>query len=438
MSGFEFTLNMDSTSSNSNNTSSRDGALFNRLRLSLSVPNLVSEREEEPKSEPHLNIREIIRNNPFLRCGFFGTFHADNSIEDFEVNEKPKLINNVSRCISESTGILNRRKRDDINELPSSKLSKIDDPGYTGRKSMCILGKSLEYKRYTEDRSVSIKYTTPDGCVYIFMVVADGHSGSYKCAKIITAYMAIHFELIAKSLYVPGQELDTTDVLTRLFSDTQSYCNNNKDLVENSGSTCCACIISESTNRLTVANLGDSVCMVVSGDIKTFRTRDQDASSQIEQTRILDIDSDAQFVNRIDDPAIRLNGNLIPVGGFGDYRHDYPVGVIRRIPEITTHQLHANDHIILSTDGLYETFLPHGMIGAGRPDNNIVRLVSEYSQQINLQNNSLADYLFDTHVEEIANLFRDSGMYHPDTPQEVLIEYARKAKDNTVILVYKA
>jgi serine/threonine protein phosphatase PrpC len=124
------------------------------------------------------------------------------------------------------------------------------------------------------------------------------------------------------------------------------------------------------------------------------------------------------------------------VGGFGDYRHDVPSGVIRRVPEITTHKLVQGDHIILSSDGLYETYLPHGMLGGGRPDENIVRLCSDYSQQVDLQNNSLANFLFESHIEEIANQLRDSGRYRPDTPREVLLEQARKGKDNTVILVY--
>lgn len=376
----------------------------------------------------------------------FGSFLPDKSLEDIPVK---KSSNGISRSITAPCAPSenpSKRLRDETeDELPSSKgskcsngsrISKKEDPGYTGTKSMGVVGKSYEYMRYTEDRSITIKYTPQEGCGYTLMVVADGHGSSYQCAKIITAYMGINFELIAKSLYVPGKELNASEVLTKLFADTQSYCNNNRDLLIESGSTCCACIISESTGNLTVANLGDSVCMVVSGDKKTFRTRDQDASSEIEQTRIKGINPRARFIGSRGDPAIRLNGALMTVGGFGDYRHDLPLGVIRRVPEITTHQLVQGDHIILSSDGLYETYLPHGMLGGGRPDENIVRLCSDYSQQVELQNNSLANFLFESHIEEIANQLRDSRRYNPATPREVLLEQARNGKDNTVILVY--
>ncbi len=409
------------------------------LKLGSSEPNSVQLTTSGPNiSDPILS---IIANPDIPITNTVGRFIQDSSIINYSstIGENRKY-NRISRTISQpiesSSSSLGKRSRNpNLNELG---ISKKQDPGYTKRKFMIVSGVTSRFETYTEDRSLSLSYIAPDGRVYILMVVADGHSGSFQCAKLVTAFMLIHFKEIAKEHFVAGQELNTEQVLLKLFERTQRYIDSNRDQIDNSGSTCCACIISESTKRLTIANLGDSVCMVVRDGTVLDRTRDQDAKCPIEQARILQIDPNSTFISRRGDPAIRLNGSLMPVGGFGDYRHERFPGVLRRVPVISSVQLVAGDHIVLATDGLYETILPQGMLGGGRPDINIATHVQTHAQNEEFHDIPIADFLFEKHVEEIVQIMKQSGRFDPDTPDERFDEMARSGKDNTAILVYKA
>ncbi len=440
MSAFKLTLELGSSEPNTLqlvfsglNTSNNSGLSLNSLSVAGVGSNNSLSIIDEIAENPDVPIAQIV-----------GRFRPDTTIVNYTSRISENRVYNVpKRTISQpidSSSSLGKRLRDlNSNSNPSDKgISKKQDPGYTKRKSMIVTGVTSRFETYTEDRSLSQSYIAPDGRVYILMVVADGHSGSYQCAKHVTAFMSIHFEEIANEQFVVGQELNVEQVLLRLFDRTQRYIDTNRDQIDNSGSTCCACIISESTKRLTIANLGDSVCMVVRDGIVLDRTRDQDAKCSIEQVRILQIDPTATFKSRRGDPAIRLNGGLMPVGGFGDYRHESVPGVIRRVPVISTVQLEAGDHVILATDGLYETFLPEGMLGGGRPDVNIATHIHAHTQNEEFHDIHIADFLFEKHIEEIVQIMKESGRFHPDTPDKTFDEMARNGKDNTAILVYKA
>lgn len=347
-----------------------------------------------------------------------------------------------TRSISEPTRSIKKPRMDESEFPDATSITKGSAPGYgVNKPPFNIFGKMV---LYTEDRAVSLLYVAPDGTTFQFLGIYDGHGG-YSCSKAVSCFMQMELPAVANIIYHQGvtatgsaTPLNESEVLAELFRRTvQHVAENRQSIGDYCGTTACCAIINLKTLVATIANLGDSACMIVGpgGELK-FRTTDHDASNLQEQERIRKTHPWAQFYPiSAKDNAIRLNGELMVVRGFGDFAYA-EVGID---PDITTHQLESGDVLVIASDGLWETNLPTGMIGAGRPDFSIVQDIGEYQAANALVGTAgtpgLANHLIDRHLTDLAVGFKATPKYARHSIEQLRTAFD-PCRDNQTVLTY--
>jgi serine/threonine protein phosphatase PrpC len=309
------------------------------------------------------------------------------------------------------------------------------DPGY-GRNKKPYSSKIP----YTEDRCCKKTWLRPDGKIFELMWIADGHGGD-TVVQIVYTRFGLYFDEIANSFL--GEQFNVTDILLMVFERIHFDLNKRKLEFSHCGSTLTTCVIDMETKMAYFANLGDSVCQVIRDEKCIFRTRDQDASSNIEQKRILEVYHNAdcnvtvkQLFGFSDNFNVWrfLPTGIIPLGGFGDYASDKVPGCIRRIPEISTLQLIEGDIVILSSDGLFEV-MNTNILTPGRDESEIVHNVISYKNNP-LQNVDLSTYLIQEHISSLIRQAKN----HPrfihlsiDDIRNIILN----AKDNCSVITFE-
>lgn len=319
-------------------------------------------------------------------------------------------------------------------------VARASDPGYGRTKRIMVCGRT-----YTEDRSAELTYTHGDS-KWEIMWLTDGHGGD-AITKFVASRFGVYFKSFAdQRVSLETRKPDMESTLRDLVAHIQTEVAHNATTdyqFRTSGCTFCACVINTSTNEMTVANLGDSVCQVVREGVQVFRTRDHDAGSPDEQARIRDAFRQNELVTPIGLSSqnlffsvrgtIRLHGGLMVTAGFGDYQHDMFPGCIRREPDISTVQLQSEDVVILSSDGLFETFKSGGL-GPGRDETEICHDVLEYldAPPTGL---SLSQHLISSHVNSISQKLMTLPTYRTCSFSQVA-SVILNAKDNCDVITH--
>ncbi len=320
------------------------------------------------------------------------------------------------------------------------------DPGYGRSKRAYANGKP-----YTEDRSGQIIYIRNDQ-VWRVMWVGDGHGGD-QVVRYVAPRFGVYFKEMTDARINPFTDQPAMAVVLQdLFARLHAELEANRASFPTSGCTFCACVVNTKTNMAYIANLGDSVCQVIRGDVQVFRTVDHDASSPAEQERIRNafvshnphIRTDRLFY--LDKGTPRFYTGLMVTGGFGDFQHDVVPGCIRRVPDIYTLGLKEDDVIVLSTDGLFEKFGSLGL-GPGRDETEIARDISTFmtaqAAPIGLsltppqaQPISLSQHLIDSHVQSIVAQLQAVPAYTRMRPEQ-LHRTVLASKDNCDIITHR-
>jgi serine/threonine protein phosphatase PrpC len=324
-----------------------------------------------------------------------------------------------------------------IKEIVNIPISTFEDAGYTRNKKLIIHhnNKGIITVPYTEDRTYKdIIYINNDK--YIMMCVADGHGGTF-CSKFIIGRIIFYANIISL------ESLDANDFLKKLFNFIHIETQKSEykiPIIKNSGSTLCMALINTTSMILTTANLGDSVCQVIRMNIdsqkriQVYRTIDQDASNELEQDRIKQINPKAIFDNS--SGTCRLNNQLMVVGAFGDWSYDRPLNTIRRNPEINTFQLEKNDIVIVSSDGLYEDIdIKTNKLGPGRNEEEIINDINNFYEQT--LETSISKFIHDSHLEQITDKYAMiSNILLNENSKKLYLEQISNSIDNNAILIY--
>lgn len=319
-------------------------------------------------------------------------------------------------------------------------VARASDPGYGRTKRIMVCGRT-----YTEDRSAELTYIHGD-TKWKVMWLTDGHGGD-AITKFVASRFGVYFksfadQRISSETGKPDMESTLRDLIAHIQTEVSHKASTDYQF-RTCGCTFCACVINTSTNEMTVANLGDSVCQVVRDGVQVFRTRDHDAGSPDEQARIRDafrqnvsvrprgLTSSNLFFS--DRGTIRLHGGLMVTAGFGDYDHDMFPGCIRRVPDISTVRLQPEDVMILSSDGLLETFKSGGL-GPGRDETEICHDVLEYldAPPTGL---SLSQHLISSHVNSISQKLMTLPQYRTSSSAQ-LAPMILNAKDNCDVITH--
>ncbi len=355
------------------------------------------------------------------------------------VHSEPISSSQLARSVSDGS----RTRNDPVSvELAS-------DPGY-GRTKRRRMPNFI----YTEDRSSEITYTYGNKN-YKVMWVTDGHGGDE-----VTRFVAAQFGLLFKEFAdknVVGEgskaEPDIIATFNQLIAHLHSiikYEHDTKYRFSSSGCTFCGCVLDTTTNELTVANLGDSVCQVFRDATRIFRTEDHDAGSASEQARITQVFDtyyhsmplSVQFrrpreLFYSDSGTMRFYGGLMVTGAFGDFQYEVIPGCIRRVPDITKIKLKPNDVIVLSSDGLFETVKSNCSIGPGRDENEICADVTRYFEGSAGSDMTLSKFLIDSHV---ASMVRKVKQVHPtyaNMQDENVKSIVLNGKDNCDVITHR-
>lgn len=308
------------------------------------------------------------------------------------------------------------------------------DPGYGRTKPAYSNGLS-----YTEDRSGQITYLRNDQ-LWRVMWVADGHGGD-QVVRYVAPRFGVYFKEMADARILgfndqPAMSVVLLDLFARLHTELET----NKTSFPTSGCTLCACVLNTKTNLAYIANLGDSVCQVIRGNVQAFRTVDHDASSLGEQERIRNafINHDPHTVtDRLfyqDKGTTRFYTGLMVTAGFGDFQHDVVAGCIRRVPDIYVLGLEEDDVIVLSTDGLFEKFGAGGL-EPGRDEAEIAHDVASFIA-IQSSSFSLSQHLINSHVDSILAQLQTIPSYKRFKPEE-LVRTILSTKDNCDIITHR-
>lgn len=342
----------------------------------------------------------------------------------------PDLINKIDNYTRNRSNSLNELKLEiNINRNYDKNINVVDfaqDEGYTRHKNMKIGHKMIPY---TEDRGTSFQFECNNKS-YTAIVVCDGHGKRYQCAQIVVNLFCIYFPLILSNSINMIEALNNTNMF--IENETLVY----DEQIINSGCTFTCCVIDILNNCAFFANKGDSVGRILrkNENLQTYhtiyRTTDHDASNILEQHRIYNIAPYVKFYSN--DKTLRLNGDIVPVRGFGDWFRDKPKGIIGRDLDIKCVQLIKSDIIIISSDGLYETVDGSDII-SGRNDNEIDLDVNKW---INYTSSkiSLAKFLINEHVEYMIDKYYESNSGNVDINN--LRSTIRNSKDNTTVLIY--
>jgi serine/threonine protein phosphatase PrpC len=310
--------------------------------------------------------------------------------------------------------------------LQRSDVSVASESGY----GKCNLKCRAYHKEYTEDSKIVFSKG-----VYVFMCVADGHGGSYLYSK---EAIKLTYQIIMDT-FTPALMVDNISEQEYIREFMNSLCDmihfnthKNRFVLGAGGTTYVLTCVNTSIGTSYTANLGDSRSIIFRDGKIHFCTRDQDASNKDEQRRIREINPHVRIV--LNEDVYRLNGLLMPVGGFGDFIHDLPIGTIRRHPDFYVNNLQVGDIIVVSSDGLYEHYTKKGFCG-GKHIDNIARDICE------LQNNGcehLSKGLIEKHLDGLVNECKTLYSWRTFTEEYItqLRDDFSRAHDNMAIITY--
>ena len=237
--------------------------------------------------------------------------------------------------------------------------------GSTSKSSICITYTTIQGKRATqEDRVVIESPLISNGTLHLFAVL-DGHGGS-TCVDFCSSKLV---DYIRNALVVDTDiQMVLTRVIERLVTEWDDCSMGTgmisqlttlekrtdffqKTMVDDSGTTLCCAILCSATNRLWVANLGDSRCVIKIPLCPLYSTIDHSVPDSIPTnmcTNAFPIEYDGTYINR----------ELAMTHSIGD-NCSVLTGVVQRRPDIFMIELKKESRIILATDGLYDIIQIH-------------------------------------------------------------------------------
>jgi serine/threonine protein phosphatase PrpC len=216
-----------------------------------------------------------------------------------------------------------------------------------------------------------------------------------------------------------------------------------KKKITSGGTTFTVCVIDNPRSLAFFANLGDSPGFVFSKNpangvvdpssspsptysIK-FRTNDHDAKSPKEQERVR---TACPFVRFIGNYAVIPSGNkIMTLRGFGDYSYGPIIG---REPELYTVPLAPGDIVLVSSDGLLETFKGNNLV-PGREENEISEDIAEAigSKQ------DIGFVLIQRKIFRLANSYMDlHRMEKTEENIQIICRMIGSAMDNHMLSLY--
>ena len=306
-------------------------------------------------------------------------------------------------------------------------VDKVDlhiDEGY-GRGSKKIMKVLKEIKTYTEDRP--IKFTI--GSEILVIGVADGHGGSYFYSVLASGSFQLYF---LKNYYDTNKNIEES--LLKTFDDINILANKYKYTKRPGGTTLNCCVIDKKYDKAYIANLGDSVTNIfrkIDGNYTSvFRSVDHDAESLIEQERIKNKYYRTTFTKICEATYLKCYGiETMVTGAIGNF--DFPVGLQRKIPDISCIDIQKDDVIIVSSDGYYEKYSTvYSILGPGRDESQIPRDLIILEEKFGLVNCNISKKLFDLHIEKNAKLYNGDK---EDNLEEIINNIKTICDNNTII-----
>lgn len=295
-------------------------------------------------------------------------------------------------------------------------MTKAVDIGYgrTSKKTRCE-------KPYTEDTCTFVNLEN-----HTFMICADGHGGSFEFSDfaikrtIRFCFESFDADNIAYSLCLMVAVIDQESRLPY----------NNFGM--NGGTTFVVACVDKRGNRVYVANLGDSRCVVVRDGTVLFETTDLDVKNVQEQERIKSVPG--AYISSDQYGVPRLNGMLMTTAGFGDFSYTTNgCDPVRRVPDISIVDIKKGDAIVVTSDGLFEKLGGSTPICSGK---QVEILARDVKRGIDENVPDLARFLLDEHVtfmcSEYTRIFDPTHKYSPLEIRRQINE----CSDNKCVLAY--
>jgi len=236
------------------------------------------------------------------------------------------------------------RAKDAVKEAPRPivcRTSKSTD------KAVVALDSNLHYRAYMEDghKIIDRLYAFKDQ-QWGYYAVYDGHGGRQvtdKCLALM--HEIVHNELVTLTDFPTPTSMDVRRALEKAFCSMDETLKT-KD-AWHCGATCTVTLVHTQRDvgkKLYVANVGDSRCVLVSGDRVVRTSVDHRANDPDEMFRV---QSEGGIISRG-----RVGGQLMLTRALGDFALKN-IGV-SCLPYTSCHHLKPDDAVIIASDGLWD------------------------------------------------------------------------------------